>query len=182
MDSAQETIFRQQLSDEAQRIAIDAEYTGRQHQMVGQEWRAKAKFLGLPVTLLAAITGTGAGLSALLGGEAGLTAVLAFTGVVLGAIQGYFKPEDQAAKHSVKGAKCIAIRNDARRFRNLDLNSDKSLDALSERIQTLGRQYDDLRVAEPREIPKGVYEKVKSQIAAGNYTYENDPLWQKDGG
>lgn len=181
MDAAQEATLRRELSDEAQRITIDCEYTGRQHQMAGQDWRARATLLGLPITLISAATGAGAGLSAVFGGATWLTAVLAFVGALLAAAHAYLKPEEQAAKHSVKGAKYLALRNEARRFRNMDLKSDRSLDALIDRVHALGKEYDDLRATEPRELPKGLYEKVKAQIAAGNYGYENDPLWKKDG-
>lgn len=95
MQTTQEAELRHELSDEAQRIAIDAEYTGRQHLMAGQDWRAKATLLGLPVTLISAATGAGAGLSAVFGGATWLTAVLAFVGALIAAAHAYFRPEDQ---------------------------------------------------------------------------------------
>ena len=158
MDAAQEAELRQHLSDESQNIAIDAEYTGRQHLKAGQQWRSRVTFLGLPVTLISAATAGGAGLSVLLGGASWLTAGLAAVGAVIAAGDAYFKPSEQAAAHSIKGAKYLALRNEARRFRKLDLVSDRSLDTLTDRIHMLGRQYDDLRATEPRELPKGLYE------------------------
>src|SRR5664280_1181950 len=69
-DSGRETRLRRELSDEAQRIAIDAEYTGRQHIMAGQAWRGRATKIGLPAAILGASVGSGAaGLTALFGAD-----------------------------------------------------------------------------------------------------------------
>ena len=41
-------------ADEAQRIAIDAEYRGRQHPIAGEGWRRRATLLAIPATVLIA--------------------------------------------------------------------------------------------------------------------------------
>lgn len=180
-DTAREVALRRELSDEAQRIAIDAEYTGRQHLMAGQQWRALATRIGLPGAILASAVGSGtAGLTALAGWDPRVTAAIGFAGAIVGAVRLFVKADDQAAGHSTKGARYIAIRSEARRFRNIDLNTGADLDSLAKQLRDLAGRLDILRETEPRELPPGLYEKVQAQIRAGNYTYEDDPLWERD--
>jgi hypothetical protein len=178
MDDQAQQSLREQLRKEANRILIDAEYTGRQHMEMGRWWRQRATWIGLPVALIAAAASGGAALSALLGWGTALTVVLGFAGALAGAIRAFFRPEEQAEAHAAKGAACIAIRNEARRFMNLDMATGASLDALNDRVRVLGRRYDDLRGQEPVHLAEWTYPKVKAQIEAGNYEYENDRLWQ----
>jgi hypothetical protein len=176
------TALRRELSDEAQRLAIDAEYTGRQHLMAGQRWRRWAFRIGLPAAILAASVGSGAaGLTALFGADARITAVIGFAGAIVGGIRLFVKADDQAAAHSTKGAQYLAIRGEARRFRKIDLNSDGDHSVLTKQLHDLATRLDALREVEPRELPPGMYEKVKNQIKNGNYSYENDPLWEHEG-
>ncbi|MDQ2934960.1 MAG: SLATT domain-containing protein [Chloroflexota bacterium] len=176
---AGEAELRRELYREANRVLIDAEYTGRQHMLVGQSWRTKATWIGLPIAILTAASSGGAGLSALLGWGTALTVVLGFLGALAGAVKLFFKPEDQAKAHSQKGAQCIAIRNEARRIMNIDLNSDLSIDALTDRVRLLGSRYDALRAQEPLQLPGWAYPRVKADIEAGRYGYDNDPLWEE---
>jgi hypothetical protein len=179
LEPTNEQDLRQALRDEANRVLIDAEYTGRQHMEMGRWWRRRSTWIGLPSALIAAAASGGAGLSALLGWGTALTVVLGFAGAIAGAIRAFFKPEEQAEAHAAKGAACIAIRNDARRFMNIDLRSSTSLDALTDRVRLLGGKYDALRAQEPLHLAEWTYPKVKAQIEAGNYDYEHDRLWQQ---
>jgi hypothetical protein len=178
LDRNDDEALRDELRREANRILIDAEYTGRQHMEMGRWWRQRSTWIGLPSALIAAAASGGAGLSALLGWGTALTVVLGFAGAIAGAVRAFFRPEEQAEAHAAKGAACIAIRNEARRFMNIDLRSTTSLDALTDRVRLLGAKYDTLRGQEPLHLAEWTYPKVKAQIEAGNYDYENDRLWQ----
>lgn len=165
---------RAELAHEADRIAEDADITGRQHLAAGQYWRTWATRLGLPATLLATATSAGAGLSALLGAESWIIAGLAFIGALAAAVRLFFRADEQASAHSAKGARYISLRDDARRFERLDTASSLSLDALSDRAQQLGARLNSLRELEPRETPPGHYAKVKAEREAGNYEHRVD--------
>jgi predicted Kef-type K+ transport protein len=178
MDPRNDEALRTELRREANRVLIDAEYTGRQHMEMGRWWRQRSTWIGLPAALIATAASGGAGLSALLGWGTALTVFLGFAGAIAGAIRAFFKPEEQAEAHAAKGAACIAIRNEARRFMNIDLRSGASLDALADQVRLLGEKYDSLRAQEPLHLAEWTYPKVKAQIEAGNYDYENDRLWQ----
>ena len=169
--------LRRELHREANRVLIDAEYTGRQHFYYSRRWRQYAVLMGLPSTIIAAATSSGAALSALLGSEAWVTALLAFCGAVASAVRVFFQPDEKAARHHAKGAELIEVSCEARRFMNIDLHSSRSVDTLSDQVQRLGKRIDQLRHQEPTGLPEWTYRKVKDDIDAGNYSYENDGLW-----
>ena len=171
--------LRRELHREANRVLIDAEYTGRQHMLYARWWRSWAVFMGLPSTIFAVAASSGAALSAIVGLEAWVTALLALLGAMAGAIRQFFQPDEQAVRHGAKGAECIAIRNEARRFMKIELRSQLSLDALTHRVQTLASRYDALRSQGPTDLPAWTYKQVKAELAAGNYSYENDQLWSE---
>jgi hypothetical protein len=171
--------LRQELDDEAQRIAIDAEYLGRQHLIASEGWRRRAILVAIPATvLIAALAAAGAGLAALLEADSRLTVVLAFVAAIASVARLLLRPPDEAAGHSIKGLQYLAVRSDARRFRKISLttNSDvaalrKELDQLVERLNALGER-------EPRALSPELYEKVRERVRRGDYAYEDDPLWE----
>lgn len=164
----------EELRKEAARIAEDAEFTGYQHLAAGQRWRTWATRIGLPVTIISAATSAGAGLSAIAGGATWLTAGLALVGALLAAVRLFFRPDEQASAHSSKGARYITLRDDARRFGNIDVGSALSLDALTDRVHQLGSRLNGLREQEPLELPADLYPKVKAQIEGQNYVHKAD--------
>lgn len=173
-----ESNLRDEMRKEANRVLIDAEYTGRQHMRMGQWWRARQTWLGVPLAVATGVTSALAGVSALLGWGTAPTTILAFVGALAAAVNVFFRPEAQAQAHSTKGAQLIALRNEARRFMSLDLNTGLSDDALVDRVRSIGERYDQLRVSQPVHLPNWTYAQVKREIVAGNYDYESDPLWR----
>ncbi|MEP7378166.1 MAG: SLATT domain-containing protein [Chloroflexota bacterium] len=174
--------LRVELRNEANRILIDAEYTGRQHMLMGQWWRQRQTWIGFPLALITAAASASAGISALLGWGTALTVILGFAGALAGAINLFFRPNDQAKAHAGKGAQLIALRNEARRFMEIDMKSTLSTDALTDRVRSMSERYDRLRASEPVHLPPWTYPKAKAQIDAGNYDYESDPLWRQQDG
>lgn len=171
--------LHKQLFEQANRIAIDADYTARQHFIVGQDWRRWAKWFGLPLALITAASSGGAGVAALLGAETWLTVLLAFFGAVTGAVKAFFKPEEQAKAHSAKGSAYLTIRNEARHFQNVELHTATDPQALADRLKLLTDRYNLLTNQEPREIPRDVIDQVREQVRKGYYNYEDDPLWKE---
>ena len=162
---------------EANRILIDAEYTGRQHMLYARRWRRHSVWMGLPTVVVAAVTSAAAALSALLGGEAVVTAALALLSALSSAVRLFFQPDEQAARHGTKGEEYVTVRNEARRFMNIDLRSPLSSDTLTDRLRTLGSRYDALRSRGPTGLSEWTYVQARAEIAAGNYDYEADQLW-----
>ncbi len=181
-ESLDQDALRQELADEAQRIAIDAEYIGRQHLIAGEGWRRRATLVAIPATvLIAALAAAGAGLAALLGVDSRVTVVLAFLAALASVARLLLKPDEAAAGHSIKGAQYLAVRADARRLRNIGLRNDPDLVALRKQLDQLVERMNALREMEPRALSPELYEKVRERVRRGDYAYETDPLWDRSG-
>lgn len=173
MDSAAVAAQREELRKEALRIVEDTEHSGAQHFAAGQWWADRAFWLGLPVTVLIAVTSTGAGLSALTGGATWLTALLTFAVAVAVPVRSFIDADGKAKAHSSKGARYFGLRDDARRFANLEVPV-KSLDALTDRLLTFGERQKALRDEEPREVRADLRDKVRAGIESGDYRHKVD--------
>jgi hypothetical protein len=103
-----------QLANEARRIEEDTQHSGAQHFAAGQRWRGRACWLELPTTILVAAASTGAGLSALVGNDTRVTALLAFAVALVVAARDFIAADAKATAHSAKGARNFAVRDDAR--------------------------------------------------------------------
>lgn len=171
--------FRKALWEEANRVIIDATYSGREHQAVGNRWEVINRWLGIPAVVASAFLAAGAAVSALTGGNDRTTAALALVAAGLGAARTFLRPEEIAEAHGLKGDRFISLRNDAQRFQQLDLRSSLSDDALRDRCDQLAKRRNELREAPPRHLPKWAYKKAKDGIAAGESDYESDPLWER---
>lgn len=179
-EALHQDVLRQELADEAQRIAIDAEYLGRQHLIASEGWRRRATLVAIPGTvLIAALAAAGAGLAALLGADSRVTVVLAFLAAIASVARLLLKQDDEAAGHSIKGLQYLAVRADARRLRNIGLRTDPDLLALRKQLDRLVERLNALREMEPRALSPELFEKVRERVGRGDYAYETDPLWER---
>ena len=174
MDAALEAEQRAELKKEALRIVEDTEHSGAQHFAAGQEWRRWATWLGLPATILVAAASTGAGFSALVDGDVRLTAGLAFAVAIVVAIRDFLGADAKATAHSSKGARYFALRDDARRFANIEAAGPRSLDALTDQLFALGQRQKVLRDEEPREVDARLRNRVRDGIESGDYRHRVD--------
>lgn len=171
--------LRRAFWEEANRVIIDATYSGREHQAVGNRWEAVNRWLGVPAAAASAILAGGAGVTALTGGSKYVTATLALVAAGLGAARSFLRPDERADAHGLKGDRFISLKNDAQRFRDVDLASLLTEDALRDRSEHLSKRRNELRESPPRHLPQWAYKRAKDGIAAGQSDYENDPLWKE---
>jgi hypothetical protein len=170
--------LRRELRKAANRILIDAHYTGRQHMLAGQWWGYVTMALGVPASIVAALSSAGAAVSALFGGDPRVTAGLAIVSAVIAGLKATVQPEEKSSGHTAKGGDYVTLRNDAWDYMEIDLRSSASLDALVDRQRRLRERLEGLRAREPRGVPPGAYKRVKKQTDQGWYEYENDPFWK----
>lgn len=174
-----ETALRSALDDEAKRLLVDSIYTGRGHQQAGGRWATYNTWLGVPTAVLTALLAGAAGISALNDRFPWLTASLAFAAAIASAAHGFLRPGERAEEHSLKGNRFIALRNDARFFRQVELQSRIAPDELSGRLRALRQRYHDMNEAPPLHIPQQDYQAAKASIERGESNYENDPVWKE---
>jgi hypothetical protein len=66
------------------------------------------------------------------------------------------------------------VRDDARRFANIEATGSRSVDALTDRLMTLAERQKTLRDEEPREVDADLRDKVRKGIEAGDYLHQVD--------
>lgn len=174
-----ENKLRRALWEEANRIIIDATYSGRSHQSMGVRWERIDRWTGVPATVLGAVGSAAAGISAIADGDVWLTATLALTAAGLTAARSFLKSDEIAKAHGLKGDRLIGLKSDVVRFQQVDLSSSLTLESLQDRLADLSQRRNALRESGPQHIPRSIYEATKRSIERGESDYENDHLWME---
>ena len=170
--------LKRSLWEEANRVIVDATYSGRSHQAMGVRWDRWNRMLGVPSVVLSALLAGGAGISAIAGGHRWITASLALVAASLASARGFLKPDENAESHGLKGDRLISLRNDAITFQQVDLLSSIDLDILTSKSKELSARRNALREQPPHHINQKTYEMTKKSIEKGESNYENDKLWK----
>lgn len=166
--------LRQSLSDEAERFIEDSLHTGRNNQAAGRWWSGFNTWVGVPGEIAATILAGGAGISALLDQQPIVTASLAVVSAALGAVHAFLKPGEKADAYTLKGNRFIALRNETRLFRDLDLKTAASDDELVVRMRELRKRYAELNEVPPLVVEDRHYQRAKKSIEAGESDYTID--------
>ncbi len=173
--------FQRALWRGTSEIIVDATYSARSLQKAAAWWSIVVLWLGVPASVVAALTAAGAGVAAaFVRGIPALTITLAVIAAVLAGLKAVLKPEETYQGYASKGSAFLALRNDARHYRNVRLRMpgaeadelEQELAALKNRLNALGQQ-------PPIRIPTWAYKQGKRSINAGESSYAGDPLWEE---
>ena len=163
----------------AKELIVDALYTGRGHQQAGARYYTLNNWVGVPASIISALSSSGAALTAIFGASQAVTAALAIIATIFTSLRAFLRTDKLAEEHSLKGRRYINLRNDLRVFREITMNSGVSAQELSKQMDTFRKRYSDLSEIPPLHIPRRDYEAAKKSIAAGESSYEGDPAWEE---
>jgi len=168
--------MKEQIEKEAARIEEDSLYSGKGHFYAGQRWSNIHLCIGIPAAVLAAI----AGVSALSEFQAHNTiaGVLSIIVAALTAVATFLNPNERAITHKDAGNKYNSLRNRARIFYSIELQSKQDINKLSEQLKLLDEQRSKLNEECP-QIPKWAFNKAKSGIEDGEAIYKTDEVRDK---
>jgi hypothetical protein len=170
--------FRRAAWRESTKIIIDSLYSARGHQAAAHRWAKVVTVLGVPASVLTALTAGGAGVVALAGKSATVTAVLALVATGLSATRGFLRPEATLQEYEDKGAGYLALRNDVAFFRDVVLpNRQSPEDDVERQLRSFVARRNALNRQPPMRIPGWAYRAAKRGIEAGESDYEGDRLW-----
>lgn len=156
------------LIAEAHRIEEDTEHSAKGHFNAAYRWGRYHLAIGLPSAVLAAIAG-GTAFSDL----PEVAGTLAILSTALTTVLTFLKPSEHAENHKAVAGQYLALRNQTRLFRELDLDDTTDMDSARERLVELARSRDDLNQASPG-IARKDYEKAKKDIDEGRSQYRVD--------
>ncbi|UDF03492.1 SLATT domain-containing protein [Asticcacaulis sp. AND118] len=110
------------IKDELYRIEEDCIHSGKSQFNAGDRWAFYHYCLGIPSVVLSSIAG-----AAFLKDYPELAGAMSIIVTVLTALMTFLKPSERASSHKSSGDQYLALRNDARIFREIKL--DQACDA-----------------------------------------------------
>ncbi len=124
--------------------------------------------MGIPATILGA--GTGA---AIVKDCPELAALLSLAATILTALVTFLKPTDRASAHKTAGDQYLALRNDTRIFREIEILEPEDTCTHADKLKALAQRRNELNQGSP-EIPRRAFEKARQGIDEGENHYRTD--------
>jgi hypothetical protein len=85
----------------------------------------------------------------------------------------FLKPNERAAMHRAAAGKFLALRNDVRFFREIELLQADRLNEMSERLKALATERNELNQKSP-SIPRRAFVAARRGIEEGEATHKVD--------
>lgn len=153
------------LRREAERIEEDATYSSKSHFNAEDAWVRRHYWLGIPATALAAIAG-----AALIKSQPEWASAFTLVASLLMGLMTFLKPNERAAMHRAAAGQFLALRNEARLFREVDLLQSDQLGELPGRLKALSATRNELNQKSP-SIPRGAFVAARKGIEEGEATH-----------
>ncbi len=155
------------IVNEALRIEEDAIFSSKGHFNAAHYWGLGHYVIGIPMVVSAALAAS----KFLQNSENG--ACLALLTAGLAAVQTLLNPEKKASLHHVCGGKYLALRNNTRNFREIELLQMQDEDKAVQRIKAFSDERNALNQTSPA-ISCAAYAKAKDDIEAGYAVHQVD--------
>jgi hypothetical protein len=156
------------IREEASRIEEDATYSSCGHFEASKPWAHLNLWLGIPVTVAAAISGVTA-----LQDQPTVASLIAFAVAAGTAMMTFLAPRERHKLHADCGNAYSALRNEVRMFQNIECQLGASLDDLHERLKEFAKRRDELNTAAPI-IPESAFKRARKGLEEGQKTHRVD--------
>lgn len=127
------------LCREAERLEEDALYSSKGHFNAEDTWIRRNYWLGVPATTLGAIAG-----AALVKSQPELASAFTLLASLLTGLMTFLKSNERAAMHRAAAGQFLALRNEARFFREIELLETDRLEELLVRLKALSSTRNEL--------------------------------------
>lgn len=162
-----EVDIKENIEKEAMRIEEDATYSSKGHYEAARGWDNAYLWLGIPVAIIAGVSGISAFQENSL--LAGVTAILA---AALAATSTFLNPSEKAQTHYTAGSRFNSLKNRVRIFREIEM-PDSDINILKVRIMELSEER-HLANSECPQIPRRAFERARKGIEQGEAKYVAD--------
>jgi hypothetical protein len=170
--------FTQSISTQAWRIWEDALYCSAGHFQESRWWEGVHLWMGIPTTILAAITGitslTDSSTTLILGINTSVVVpVLAFTVAAMSGLSTFLDPKGQATKHYQTASEYQALVNDIRLFCQIDCWKAGNEDKMEDSLRRFNARLNKLNTC-PIIISKRATRIALKEIKEGKFNYQVD--------
>ena len=163
--------IKDKIINEAKRIEENCAHSSKRHFNASDRWGNYSLWLGLSIAVITAITGITAfnkySISA---------TILSILATILISISTFLKPSERVMSHLALGNKYLALRNNIRLFRELELND---IDEAKDKIKVYSSKRDELNDTPIKTIRKD-YELAKKDVDEGRNIYKVDKKENRD--
>ena len=156
------------LRREAERLEEDATYSSKGHFNAEDTWVRRNYWLGVPATVLGAVAG-----ATLIKSQPEWATAFTLLASLLTGLMTFLKPNERAAMHRAAAGQFLALRNDARLFREIELLQSDRLDELPERLKALSATRNELNLNSP-SIPRKAFVAARKGIEEGEASHKVD--------
>lgn len=156
------------LRREAERLEEDTLYSSKGHFNAEDTWVRRNYWLGVPATVLGAVAG-----ATLIKSQPEWATAFTLLASLLTGLMTFLKPNDRAALHRAAAGQFLALRNEARFFREIELLQSDRLDELPERLKALSAARNELNLKSP-SIPRRAFVAARKGIEEGEATHKVD--------
>ena len=156
------------LCREARRLEEDTLYSSKGHFNAEDTWVRRNYWLGIPATLLGAIAG-----ATLIKSQPEWATAFTLLASLLTGLMTFLKPNERAALHRAAAGQFLALRNEARFFREIELLQEDRLSDLPERLKTLSSARNELNLKSP-SIPRRAFVAARKGIEEGEADHKID--------
>lgn len=155
------------IRSECERIEEDVEHSAKRHFNASSMWSWVHYLIGIPMTICAAWAGIDA-----FSDVPKYSGYLALATAALAALQTFLNAGDQVSKHKNSGDEYLALRNQTRLFREIEINEDDKEGSIK-RIRELSEKRDELNGISPH-TPYLAFWLAKRGIDKGEAQYRAD--------
>jgi hypothetical protein len=156
------------LRREAERLEEDATYSSKGHFNAEDTWVRRNYWLGVPATALGAIAG-----ATLIKSQPEWASAFMLLASLLTGLMTFLKPNERAAMHRAAAGQFLALRNDARFFREVELLQVDRLSEMPEKLKVLSAARNELNQNSP-SIPRRAFVAARKGIEEGEASHKVD--------
>lgn len=156
------------LRREAERLEEDTLYSSKGHFNAEDTWVRRNYWLGVPATILGAVAG-----ATLIKSQPEWATVFTLLASLLTGLMTFLKPNERAALHRAAAGQFLALRNEARFFREIELLESDRLNELPARLKELSAARNELNLKSP-SIPRRAFVAARRGIEEGEATHKVD--------
>lgn len=153
------------IKSEIERIEEDCIHSGKSHFNAGVRWSHYNSWLGIPAVVLSAAAGTAFFKD--YGVAAGLMSSVV---AILTALMTFLKPSERASSHKGAGDQYLTLRNDARIFREIEIDQACDVPAAITTLGTFTKRRNELNQASLQFADRD-RKKARAGIEAGEATH-----------
>ena len=153
---------------ELARIEEDCIHSGKAQFNAAERWGRYHLYLGLPSALLSAAAG-----AAFLKNYGEIAGAMTMLAALLTALMTFLKPSERATSHKAAGDQYLALRNDARVFRNIRIEHVCDDQAAIDSLDEFTKRRHELNQASP-PFSRSDFEKARSGVDEGEATHQID--------